>query len=79
MFDVIFFSINDRQLIFDEKIQISYEQQKTMIFIDIDVSIIKFVNVNFVKQHKLTSIFLMKFMKLRLIDDNLISNITHAI
>ena len=69
--------INDRQLIFDERIHTQQKVQKIMIFIDIETSTLNFVNINFVKLHKILLVTLTKLVKLRLVDDKLVSNITH--
>ena len=69
--------INDRQFIFDAKIHTQQEVQKITIFIDIETSTLNFVNINFVRLHKILIVVLTKFVKLRLVDDKLVSNITH--
>ena len=45
--------------------------------INIKVLIKSFVNINYVKKHKLLTISLIKLYRLRLVDDKLILNITH--
>ena len=75
--DAIDISTNDRQLIFDIKIYIKKSFQKTIVLIDTRVLTLSFVNVNFVKLHKILTITLAKPIKLRLVDDNLISNIIY--
>ena len=75
--NVINMLINDRQLIFDVKIYTQQELQKTTIFIDIETSTLNFVNINFVKLHKISIVTLMKLVKLRLANNKLVSNITH--
>ena len=66
---------NERQLDFQEKIKTFTSSRKASIMIDTETSIFEFVNVNFVKQHKLNIMILIKFIKFRLTDDKLISNI----
>ena len=66
---------NERQLNFQKKIETFTNARKASIMIDIETSILEFVNVNFVKQHKLNIMILIKFIKLRLANDKLISNI----
>ena len=66
---------NERQLDFQEKIETLTNARKASIMIDTEVSTFEFVNVNFVKQHKLNIMILVKFIKFRLADDKLISNI----
>ena len=51
--------------------------QKITIFIDIETSTLIFVNINFVKLHKILIVTLTKLVKLRLVDDKLVSNIIH--
>ena len=69
--------IKDRQLIFDERIHTQQEIQKITILIDIEASTLNFVNINFVKLHKILIVILTKLVKLRLVDDKFVSNITH--
>ena len=66
---------NERQLNFQEKVQISSRTTKTSIMTDTEASTSSFVDVNFVKQHKLNIMILIKFIKLRLVDDKLVLNI----
>ena len=74
-----FEKLNERQLNFDEQIHTTQNNKKTYVFINTKTSTSSFINVNFVKQHKLFIIVLTKFIKFRLIDDKLISNITRMI
>ena len=74
-----FEKLNERQLNFDEQIHTIQNNKKTYVFIDTKTSTSNFINVNFVKQHKLFIIVLTKFIKFRLIDNKLISNITRII
>ena len=66
---------NDRQLNFEKKIHTSKESLKTSIFIDNKTFALNFINKNFVKFHKLLTMILTKFINLKLIDDNVISQI----
>ena len=70
---------NERQLDFQEKIETFTSARKASIMIDIEASIFEFVNVNFVKQHKFNIMTLIKFIKFRLTNDKLVSNIIRMI
>ena len=70
-------SINEQQLNFKAKIHLRTTTIKIMILIDTDAFERSFVNVNFVKQHKLLTIKLRKSIKLRLTNNKSIFNITH--
>ena len=74
-----FEKLNERQLNFDEQIHTAQDIKKAYVFIDTEASTSDFINVNFVKQHKLFTIVLVKLIKFRLIDDKLVSNITRMI
>ena len=70
---------NERQLNFQEKVSILSKTTKTSIITNTEISTSNFVNVNFVKQHKLKIIILIKFIKFCLIDDKFILNIIRMI
>ena len=70
-------SINDQQLNFKAKVHLRTTTIKIMILIDTNAFERSFVNVNFVKQHKLFTIELRKSIKLRLTNNKSIFNITH--
>ena len=57
---------NNRQLNFDTRVDIVKNTRKIYLIIDIEISISNFVNFKFVKQHKLFTIILTKFIKFRL-------------
>ena len=67
---------NKRQLNFDAKIEIVKKFKKTYFLTNIDVFASEFVDINFVKQHKLFTMLFKNFIKLRLVDNNLTFNIT---
>ena len=71
--------INERQLNFQNKIQISSKTTKTSIMTNTKISTSNFVNVNFVKQHKFDIMIFIKFIKFRLIDDKFVFNIIRMI
>ena len=60
--------INERQLNFIIKAHVQAETSKAEILIDIKISEKSFVNINFVKNHKFSTIELRKSIKIRLID-----------
>ena len=68
--------LNGRQLDFDEQIHTAQDIKKAYVLTDTEASTPGFIDVNFVKQHKLFTIALIKSIKLRLVDDKLASNIT---
>ena len=70
---------NERQLDFQEKIKTFTNSRKASIIIDIETSTLEFVNVNFVKQHKLNIMILIKFIKFQLTNNKLILNIIRII
>ena len=70
---------NERQLNFQEKVQTSSKTTKISIMTNTKISTSNFVDVNFVKQHKLNIMILIKFIKLRLIDDKFVLNIIRMI
>ena len=77
-FDVYFSqNHNERQLDFDAKVHIIMKIKKIFLLIDTRTSTSEFVNINFVKYHKLIKIALIKFIKLRLIDNKIAFSITH--
>ena len=68
---------NEKQLNFIDKIQIVKNAHKTRIMIDIEIFVSSFVNEKFVRLFKLFTITFVKFIKLRLTNNELINNITH--
>ena len=67
---------NERQLNFDAKIETIKSFKKAYLLTNTDVFASDFVNANFVKQHKLSIMSLKNFIKLRLTNNKLASNIT---
>ena len=70
---------NKRQLNFQKKIQIFFKTTKTSIITNTKIFASNFVNVNFVKRHKLNIIVFIKSIRLRLIDDKFVFNIIRMI
>ena len=71
--------VNERQLNFIVKAHVQAEAIKVEILIDTKVFAKSFVNINFVKKHKLSIIELRKSIRFRLIDNKSIFNIIHMI
>ena len=67
---------NERQLNFDVKIETVKELKKAYLLTNTDASASEFVNINFVKHHKLLTMSLKNSIKLRLTNNNLAFNIT---
>ena len=70
---------NDKQLNFKNKIMIVNDEHDVNILIDTKIFVFFFINDNYVRFHKLSTIIFNKFIKLRLINNDLIFNITHMI
>ena len=71
--------VNERQLNFIVKAHVQVEAIKVEILIDTRIFDKSFVNINFVKKHKFSIIELRKSIRLRLIDNKSMLNITHMI
>ena len=69
--------VNERQLNFIVRAHVQAKAIKAEILIDIEIFAKSFVNINFVKKHKLSTIELRKSIKFRLIDNKSMLNITH--
>ena len=69
--------MNERQLNFVAQIYIRIEIVKDSLLTNTSAFAQSFVNTNFVKQHKLFTIKLRRSIKLRLVDDKLVLNVTH--
>ena len=70
---------NEKQLNFENKIQISHNEKETNIMTNTNFSISNFVNRKTIKKFKLSIIILIKSIKLRLTNDKLTSNIIYMI
>ena len=76
-FNVVDLSIfKNCQLEFDCHVHIVKDAQKTFLITNIEISILKLMNHNFVKHYKFFIMILIKFVRLRLIDDVIVFNIT---
>ena len=73
------FFTNEKQLNFIAQIYTRIEIVKDSFLTNTNAFAQSFVNINFVKQHKLFTIKLRRSIKLRLVDDKLIFNVIHMI
>ena len=71
--------VNERQLNFIVRAHVQVEAIKVEILIDTRTFEKSFVNINFVKKHKFSTIELRKSIRLRLIDNKSMLNIIHMI
>ena len=74
----IFIVFNERQMNWIVKIIVKHVTIKTLTLINFDVSIRVHINRKYVKQHKLFIVEFTKFIKLKLINEFFVKNITHA-
>ena len=70
---------NEKQLNFENKIQITHNEKKANIITNTKFFVSNFVNTKTIKKFKLSTIILIKLIKFRLTNNKLTLNITHKV